>query len=192
MLHFDVIAACDLNGSIGKDACLPWYLPEDLKHFRDLTTIHDDCAGQNVVIMGRKTWESLPNGKLPNRINIVISRIAYIPGIQVCKTLNDALKYIEKIKVIVDKVFVIGGGRLYREAILHPRIGNVYLTIIHDMIPDCDTKFPLKLLTDLCREDNSAYSGVQVSKTGIVYSFHTWIRHGRGFIALSERAVPSS
>ena len=105
MSRLTLIAAVSRNGVIGKDNALPWHLPEDLKHFKQLTTGH-------AVIMGRKTWESLPARfrPLPNRSNIVISRNAAFdaPGAQLAGTLEAALAAAGS-----QQAFVIGGAQLY-------------------------------------------------------------------------------
>ena len=112
--RFKAIVAMSLNRAIGKDNKLPWHLPEDLKWFKKLTT-------GNVIIMGRKTWESI--GKpLPNRESIVVSRTD-IPGIRTVRTLSeinpnaDAREY-----------FIIGGAQLFREAL--PLCSDLYLTLV--------------------------------------------------------------
>jgi dihydrofolate reductase len=112
--RFKAIVAMSLNRAIGKDNKLPWHLPEDLKWFKKLTT-------GNVIIMGRKTWESI--GKpLPNRESIVVSRTD-IPGIRTVRSLNeinpnaDAREY-----------FIIGGAQLFREAL--PLCSDLYLTLV--------------------------------------------------------------
>ena len=66
-LNFSMIMAYTPEGIIGKDNKMPWHIPEDLQNFRKITT-------NNIVVMGRKTFESLPNGKLPNRINIIVTK----------------------------------------------------------------------------------------------------------------------
>src|SRR5687768_7269260 len=111
---FKAIVAMSLNRVIGKDNKLPWHLPEDLKWFKKLTT-------GNVIIMGRKTWESI--GKpLPNRESIVVSRTD-IPGIRTVRSLTeinpnaDAREY-----------FIIGGAQLFREAL--PLCSDLYLTLV--------------------------------------------------------------
>jgi dihydrofolate reductase len=112
--RFKAIVAMSLNRAIGKNNKLPWHLPEDLKWFKKLTTGH-------VIIMGRKTWESI--GKpLPNRESIVVTRTE-IPGIRTVKSLDeinpaaDAREY-----------FVIGGAQLFREAL--PLCSDLYLTLV--------------------------------------------------------------
>jgi dihydrofolate reductase len=112
--RFKAIVAMSLNRAIGKDNKLPWHLPEDLKWFKKLTT-------GNVIIMGRKTWESI--GKpLPNRESIVVSRTD-IPGIRTVRSLNE-------INPTADsrEYFIIGGAQLFREAL--PLCSDLYLTLV--------------------------------------------------------------
>ena len=71
---FNVILALDQNNGISKDGNIPWYLPNDLKYFKRLTSATNLQLKENAVIMGRKTCESLPDKFLPNRLNIVLTR----------------------------------------------------------------------------------------------------------------------
>src|SRR5215210_9358852 len=98
-----LVAAVAANGVIGRDGHLPWHLPEDLKHFKRLTLGHP-------VIMGRRTWESLPRA-LPGRDNIVVtSQAGYdAPGAAVASSLEGALAFCAGEPV----AFVIGGSRLF-------------------------------------------------------------------------------
>lgn len=102
-----LIAAIDENSVLGKDNRLIWHLPEDLKRFKRLTTGH-------AVIMGRKTFESLPKA-LPNRHNIVVTRNQdyFKEGITVCHSLATALESAKD----DDQPFIIGGGQIYEQAI---------------------------------------------------------------------------
>jgi dihydrofolate reductase len=102
-----LIAAVAANGIIGRDNRLPWHLPEDLKHFKALTMGHP-------MIMGRKTWESLP-GRLPGRPHIVISRNPdyRAEGASVVTSLAAAVDAAGE----TDEVFVIGGAELYSQAL---------------------------------------------------------------------------
>ena len=106
-----VIAAVARNGVIGKDNRLPWHLPADLKHFKALTTGH-------TVIMGRKTWESLPERfrPLPGRQNIVVTRNAgyAASGATVVNSLADAVAAASG-----SEAFVIGGAELYQACLLY-------------------------------------------------------------------------
>lgn len=112
--RFKAIVAMSLNRAIGKDNKLPWHLPEDLKWFKKLTT------GQ-VIIMGRKTWESI--GKpLPNRESIVVSRND-IPGVRTVRNLKE-------IDPNADgrDYFVIGGAQLFQEAL--PLCSDLFVTLV--------------------------------------------------------------
>ncbi len=128
-----LIAAIARNGVIGKDNALPWHLPADLRHFKALTTGH-------AVIMGRKTWESLPERfrPLPGRQNIVITRnAAYAaPGASVAGSLPDAVA-----AATGDEAFVIGGAELYQTAL--PLADRLQLTEIDAEFAG-DTWFPMR------------------------------------------------
>ena len=119
-----LIAALASNRAIGKDNALLWHLPEDLRHFRETTR-------GKPVIMGRKTWESLPEPfrPLPGRHNIVISRDpAYqANGATLAGSLADALRQAAA-QTNAEEVFVIGGEQLYRQAL--PLADRLYLTEI--------------------------------------------------------------
>lgn len=105
-----LIAAVARNGVIGNANALPWHLPEDLRHFKELTTGH-------AVIMGRKTWESLPERfrPLPGRRNLVVTRNPAFaaPGAALAPSLEDALAKVGA----GETVFVIGGAELYAHAL---------------------------------------------------------------------------
>ena len=138
-MMLSLIVAKAANGCIGRDNKLPWYLPGDLKYFKQATF-------GKPIIMGRKTWESL-KGPLPGRANIVISRQAgYVAeGAQVVPDLDAAIRLAESIALIngVDEVVVIGGAQIYAEAL--PRADVLYITEIHADVegdayfPDYDT-----------------------------------------------------
>ena len=105
-----LIYARAANGVIGKDGTMPWHLPEDLAHFKRLTL---GCP----VIMGRKTWDSLPERfrPLPGRINIVITRQPdwHQDGVQRASSLREALQLCEN----AEQVWVIGGAQIYAQAL---------------------------------------------------------------------------
>lgn len=131
-----LIAAVAENGCIGVGNKLPWYLPEDLRFFKRVTT-------GKPVIMGRNTFESL--GKpLPNRSNIVITRqAAYAApeGVKVVSSLERAIAVAEAVAHINgnDEIMVIGGAQIYAEAL--PRIGRMYLTEVRKTV-EGDAFFP--------------------------------------------------
>lgn len=126
-----IIVAMSNGQLIGKEGELPWNLPADLKHFRELTENH-------AVIMGRKTFESIGR-PLPNRMNIVISRNPdfWKPDITIARSFNEALVLARAYHN--DEAFVIGGAEVYREAM---QVANkIYLTRI-DAWFEGDTFFP--------------------------------------------------
>ena len=129
-----LIAGVARNGVIGRDNRLLWKLPEDLKHFRAVTM-------GAPVIMGRKTWESLPERfrPLPGRHNIVLSRHAGFDaaGASVAASLDDAIALARR--AAAERVFVIGGGQIYREAL--PHADELVLTEIEREF-DGDAHFP--------------------------------------------------
>lgn len=101
-----IIAAIGKNNELGKDNQLLWHLPNDLKHFKNLTSGHP-------IIMGRKTYESL--GKpLSNRTNIVVSRKEdwFEEGILIVPSLKDAIKHAKRID---EQIYIIGGGNIYEQ-----------------------------------------------------------------------------
>ncbi|MBI4740276.1 MAG: dihydrofolate reductase [Betaproteobacteria bacterium] len=127
-----LIAAVAQNRAIGKNNELLWRLPEDMRHFRETTR-------GKAVVMGRKTWESLPAAfrPLPGRRNIVLTRDpAYVAeGAVIARSLADAVALAGS----EEEVFVIGGAELYRQAL--PLAGRLYLTEVAET-PDGDAFFP--------------------------------------------------
>ena len=146
-IQFSIIVAVDKNFGMGKAGGLPWHLPGELKHFKEITTASaENSAKQNAVIMGRKTWDSLPEKfkPLPGRLNIVLTRnknISLPNGVGRAVGLDEALSLIEKNKSKVGQVFVIGGAEVFAAALKHPHCQNIYLTQI-DQVFDCDVFFP--------------------------------------------------
>lgn len=130
-MNLSAIVAVDENGAIGKNGDLLCYLPADLKHFKNITMGY-------TIIMGRRTWESLPKGALPGRKNVVITRNNdfMAPGAEVYHSLEEALQVTEQ----DEKRFIIGGGMLYKEAFAIT--DKLYLTRIHASFQDADTFFP--------------------------------------------------
>lgn len=171
---FDILVACTKRGGIGKDGAIPWYLPPDLKYFRTITMETAGAGAVNAVIMGRNTWYSLPKRPLAGRLNVVLSSsmpadvIENITaaGAHVCRSLEEALAYLKGV-ASVEKVFVIGGGRLYAEAIDHPECENVYVTMIENEY-DCDTFFPLEKLE---RETNDFMISSRFTMVSFTFGF---------------------
>jgi len=128
-MAISIIAAMDRNRVIGKGGTLPWKLPADLKHFKEITS-------NNTVVMGRKTFESIGR-RLPDRRNIVISTSKELiaPGCLVVPSFSAAMENVFP----TENVFCIGGSRVF-EAVL-PLAERLYLTEIDAEIPG-DTFFP--------------------------------------------------
>lgn len=127
-----MIVAAGRRGEIGRHGTMIWHLPADLRHFKRITI-------GAPVIMGRKTWESLPKRPLPGRKNIVVTRQKdySAPGATVVGSLQEAIAASEP----GEEVFVAGGAEIYRQA--YPIARRIYLTAIDAEASDADTFFPL-------------------------------------------------
>ena len=147
-----IVAATAKGMGIGKDGGLPWKLPGDMRYFRKVTSTVEKQNHFNAVIMGRKTWESIPKKFRPlsGRINVVLSkdpeaRTKYdIPeNVQVATSLSKGLAELNMVrtKTPIETVFVIGGGNVYKEAMDTGLCETVHLTRVHQEF-DCDTFFP--------------------------------------------------
>ena len=140
-MRINIIAAVDRNRAIGKENKLLYWLPNDLKRFKLLTTGH-------TIVMGRHTFESLPNGALPHRRNIVVSTTmkqrelaegySYhkLQGIEVFSSLTEALAACAN----EEDIYIIGGEKIYQQAIAFAH--RLYLTIIEASAPHADAWFP--------------------------------------------------
>ncbi|MGL4331461.1 MAG: dihydrofolate reductase [Bacteroidales bacterium] len=130
MKNISIIAAIADNGAIGKNNDLIWRLPNDLKRFKSLTNGH-------TIVMGRRTFESLPKGALPNRKNVVMTSMPEAIGTSafVCSSWEEMMDLTEKDQ----DVFIIGGASIYRDAL---SIANrMYITRVHETF-DADVFFP--------------------------------------------------
>lgn len=148
MRNFEIIVAVDAQGGIGKDGGLPWSLPRDLERFKAITTQVVDPNKHNAVIMGRKTWESLPAKyrPLPKRFNVIITaqkEYSLPEGVLKARGLTEVLRTLDlpSGNENLEKVFIIGGGQLFAEAINLPQCRKIHMTrILKDF--HCDTFFP--------------------------------------------------
>lgn len=151
------------GGVIGADGAMPWHVPEDLAHFREVT-------GSADVIMGRRTWESLPPRfrPLPGRRNIVVTRSDEwsAEGAERAGSLDGALALAAS-----DEVWVIGGGMLYAEAL--GRADVLEITRL-DLTVDGDTRAPST--TGWRRRVADPDEGWHISRSGIRYRFETYRR----------------
>ena len=132
MIHpnISIIVAVAENFAIGLNNQLLFHLPEDLKRFKRLTT-------GKALIMGKRTFYSLPKAPLPNRRNIVVTDIQgeIFPGCESAYSVNEAIEMVQN----EQEAFVIGGGMIYRQ--FYPLAGKLYLTLVHKEL-DADTFFP--------------------------------------------------
>ena len=120
MKNISIIVAIAQNNAIGKDNQLLWHIPEDLKRFKMLTTGH-------TIVMGKRTFESLPLRPLPNRRSIVITDIPgeQIPGCDMAYSIDEAIAKMDDGR----ENFIIGGGMVYKQFM--PLADKLYLTIVH-------------------------------------------------------------
>jgi len=129
-MSINIIAAVAKNRAIGFENKLIYWLPNDLKRFKALTTGH-------TIIMGRNTYLSLPKGALPNRRNVVLSTtVSELPGCDVYPTLDDALKSCRP----DEDIYIIGGARVYEQAI--SMADRLCLTEVDDTPAQADAFFP--------------------------------------------------
>ncbi|XP_021285501.1 bifunctional dihydrofolate reductase-thymidylate synthase-like isoform X2 [Herrania umbratica] len=177
---YQVVVAATKDLGIGKDGKLPWKLPSDLKFFKDVTLTTSDSGKKNAVIMGRKTWESIPlqNRPLPGRLNVVLTRsgsfdIATAENVVICGSMTSALELLAASPycLSIEKVFVIGGGQIFRESLNAPGCDAIHITEIETSI-ECDTFMP--------SIDSSVFqpwhSSFPVVENNIRYCFTTFVR----------------
>lgn len=151
-----IIAAIGRNNELGKSGNLLWDIPEDLQNFKDLTF-------GGTIVMGRKTWESLPTHPLPGRRNIVLSRDPEYTD-ERCETLQNLGKIEE------EELFVIGGGEIYHQFL--DKADIIHLTRVYQSYPEADTFFPnidLSVWSLFSRSDIMKYNDLK-------YRFETWIK----------------
>ena len=158
---FQLVVAATKQLGIGKNGSLPWKLPGDMAYFKDITTKTSDSTKRNAVIMGRKTWESIPTKFRPlkNRLNVVLTRkqldendsrsangssiSSSESDVVKCSSLHSAISLLTstEYKGHLEHIFVIGGGQVYKEAVEAPECAVIHLTLIESDF-ECDTFFP--------------------------------------------------
>lgn len=171
-MNLGLIWAQSLDRVIGANGRLPWYLPEDLRHFREITH-------RSPVIMGRKTWDSLPERfrPLPGRSNIVVTRNPEwsAPGTEPALTISSALTRAE-LSFFDSKndswIWVIGGAELF--TVMLPLAARVELTEVKLAVPgDC---YAPKLADEWQLSRSNPENGFLESATGISYRFLSYTR----------------
>ena len=156
----EIVVAMTSNHVIGQNGDMPWHLPADLVHFKELTSGH-------AIIMGRRTWESI--GKpLPNRLNIVVTRQEdYVAeDVTVVHSLEDGI-----VAAGTQRIFLVGGGEMYKEAL--PIASKMHITRI-DALIDGDTKFPE--IDESIWQCKSRVNRSADEKNPYDLVFETWVR----------------
>ncbi|XP_073036060.1 bifunctional dihydrofolate reductase-thymidylate synthase 1-like isoform X1 [Primulina eburnea] len=177
---YQVVVAATRDMGIGKDGKLPWRLPADLKFFKEITMETSDPGRKNAVVMGRKTWESIPSQfrPLPGRLNIVLTRsassgVATNESVITCDSVSSSLELLAKPPYcsLIEKVFLIGGGQILRDALNAPECEAIHITEIRTSI-QCDTFIPPINMSVY----QPWYSSSPFEELGIQYCFVTYVR----------------
>jgi len=176
-----VIVATTPKGGIGKDGAMPWNLPADMAHFKRVTTCACDDK-RNAVIMGRKTWESIPEKFRPlaGRVNVVLTSKAAEPGytstfpedVLVASSVASAVEVLQT-RGDVGEMFVIGGHSAYQEALSLPNCDRIFLTRIGKDF-ECDTFFPTFNEADF----HVAHVSATKSQKNVPFDFIVYERDG--------------
>ncbi len=162
MAKISIVVAASENNVIGKDNQLLWHLPDDLKFFKAQTL-------GKVIVMGRKTFESIGNKALPKRTNVVISRnkdFEVPEGVVLKKNVEEALQTFQQ----EEEICIVGGEQIYRLAL--PFVDEIYITRIHLEI-NGDTYFP-EVPTDFQLESEAYHA--KDEKHAIDFTFQKWVR----------------
>lgn len=141
-IAFEVVVAADLGDGIGAAGAIPWKLPADLAHLKKLTTDTAVPGTRNAVVMGRVTWDTIPDRwrPLPGRLNVVVSRqrhLAMPEGVVLAPSLEHALVTARE-AADVERIFVLGGGDIYRQCFGLGGCRRIYLTRVLGRF-ECDT-----------------------------------------------------
>lgn len=160
-MELSLIVAIGKDGAIGRKGELIWKIPADLKRFKSITDGH-------TIIMGRKTWDSLPKKPLPGRKNIVVTRNPDFEaeGAIVVDSIEKALSLKE-----TGEVFVIGGAEIYNSML--PYVSKLYLTEVDALCENADTFLNLDLEKDW---DLIEDSDLESTKDGVNYRYRNYLR----------------
>lgn len=170
-MKYNIIACINSKHALGRNGRLLYHIKEDMELFKSLTT-------GNIVVMGRKTYESIPNAPLKNRINVIItSDVDYLkenkdPNIVVVHSFDEAVSYCDKIN---DKeCFVIGGASIYNTFLEKDIVDTLYITYVYED-DDGDVFFP-DVFTDGRYHNVHEYVKTNSTENNIRYMFSKWIR----------------
>lgn len=147
MKDISIIVAHDLNYGIGINNQLAWHCPQDMSYFKTITSQTMSPSKKNAVLMGRKTWDSIPKKFKPlsSRYNMVLSRqsVSFHDQAYTAHSVDSAIQHFRQLveKGVCEHLFCIGGGKLYQEMIHHPDIDTLYVTKIMSTF-NCDSFFP--------------------------------------------------
>ena len=159
-MNIHLIWAQDSNGGIGINGKLPWHISEDLKNFKKITL-------NSAIIMGRKTWDSLPIKPLPKRSNIVLSKTLQ-PGVKTFTSYNKCLENLNKNKL--DKIFVIGGRSIYKLFFNHAKF--LHITKVHLNKPGINEFFPFSM-----KNINSSFKKIFEKKLSCNATYTCWSKN---------------
>lgn len=172
IMQLNMIVAASPDGAIGRGGDLIWRIPADLRRFKALTMGHP-------IIMGRKTWESLPKRPLPGRVNIVVTRTpGYVAeGAVVVNSTEEALATAASLSNATEESsenspFVIGGAEIYNAFM--PEVTRIYLTEVADSCPDADAR--LSLSPDSSGWKREEESDWAATDAGVRYRYVTLAR----------------
>ena len=158
-MKIHLIWAQEINGGIGKDGKLPWYISEDLKNFKKLTS-------GSTILMGRNTWESLPARPLPERRNIVLSS-KVLSDVECYTSVEECIEKLDNDGT--EKFFVIGGSTVYRNFI--HRADELHITQVNEITQGIDTYFPVTMLK--IKKEFEKINETELSKKAI---YTQWVK----------------
>ena len=176
MVQINIIVGCDAENGIGYQNKIPWYISSDMKYFKEMTC-HVSPGKVNAVLMGRKTWDSLPAKyrPLPHRLNIILSKTSSMHSspasglwIQSFSQIQDILQKYE-----IETLWIIGGASVYTQALQHLPIHYIYKTHIHKKFV-CDTWFSFP------KEQFTLYKTTEcIEKDGTILQFEVYKKNGQ-------------
>ena len=191
---FKIIVARDLNMGIGLDGELPWAIMEDMKHFKNLTSKTKNENKQNCVIMGRKTYESIPEKYFPlkDRINIILSKtLKNIENGVVLGSIDSVLNYVNKNKKQIESSYIIGGQNIYIDFLNMGVVSEIFETVIEGRY-ECDRFLPVfKNNYKLIKKTNTYLKDLKSNKN-VVVKFNHYIcenKEERNYLTLMDRIL---
>ena len=170
--NYACVVAIDRNRGIGRDNDLPWpKLPGDLGHFKRITCNTRIVGARNAVIMGRRTWDSVPAKYRPlaGRINVVVSRTTNFGDHAIAA--RDLASAVDAATAAgAESIYVVGGGQIYANAVEDPRCTSLYITQLDAEFP-CDAHFP-----NFADRFVRAAADEPRSEAGVTYTIERWDR----------------